>query len=172
MSGADGFYPAGTSIQLTAAPAAGFQFTGWSGNVVSADNPLTFQLNSPSTITANFSGAPASVTITSNVSAQFTIAGAGCPAGTYTASTSVIWTCWCRLQRHGNNASRRTGHTAGFCRLGQTERADESAKRNCITGAVFGMLFTTEHKLTRIDFRTRNHQRVGWILRFGIDRCN
>ena len=108
VSGADGFYPAGTSIQLTAAPAAGFQFTGWSGNVVSADNPLTFQLNSPSTITANFSGAPASVTITSNVSAQFTVAGCRMSGGHIHSIDQHRLDVWCRLHRHGNNATRRT----------------------------------------------------------------
>jgi uncharacterized repeat protein (TIGR02543 family) len=148
VSGADGFYPAGTSIQLTAAPAAGFHFTGWSGNVVSAENPLTFQLNSPSTITANFSGAPASVTISSSVSAQFTIAGSGCPAGTYTASTSVVWTAGVPC-----SVTAITPQGGPDTRQVFVGWADETSVNprtiTALPGAVFGMLFTPEHKLTR-----------------------
>jgi uncharacterized repeat protein (TIGR02543 family) len=148
VSGADGFYAAGTPIQLTAAPAAGYQFTGWSGNVVTTDNPVTFQLNSPSIITANFSAAPASVTITSNVPAQFTVAGSGCPAGTYTASTSIVWTSGVAC-----SVTATTPQGGPDTRYVFAAWSDATAVNpRTITaspGAVFGMQFTPEHKLTR-----------------------
>ncbi len=50
-------YAAGTEVTLTATPASGFTFGGWSGSVDSADantNPLTITVNSDLNITAFF----------------------------------------------------------------------------------------------------------------------
>jgi len=52
-------YSSGTSVQLTATPASGYTFTGWSGDITSTANPVTVTMNSNKTITANFtSGSP------------------------------------------------------------------------------------------------------------------
>src|SRR5262249_282813 len=47
-------YAHGTSIQLTAAPAAGWNFDFWSGDTSGSTNPLTFIITSNKSITANF----------------------------------------------------------------------------------------------------------------------
>jgi uncharacterized repeat protein (TIGR02543 family) len=43
-----------TEVTLTATPDAGFEFAGWSGDVTSADNPLTVTMDANKDITANF----------------------------------------------------------------------------------------------------------------------
>jgi DMSO/TMAO reductase YedYZ molybdopterin-dependent catalytic subunit len=47
-------YASGTQVTITAIPAAGYEFTGWSGDLVSTDNPATVVMNSNMSITANF----------------------------------------------------------------------------------------------------------------------
>ena len=49
-----GTYLEGTELTLTATPAEHYEFTGWTGDVTSTDNPLTVTVNSDMTITANF----------------------------------------------------------------------------------------------------------------------
>jgi hypothetical protein len=46
-------YAPGTSVTLTATPAAGHTFTGWSGDVISATNPLTITMDAPKNMVAN-----------------------------------------------------------------------------------------------------------------------
>jgi uncharacterized repeat protein (TIGR02543 family) len=47
-------YSAGTSVTITATPATGYRFTGWSGDSSGSTNPITVTMNSSKTITANF----------------------------------------------------------------------------------------------------------------------
>lgn len=149
VSGADGFYAAGSAMQLTAVPAAGYQFTGWSGNVVSTANPLAFTLESPSTITANFSATPAAVTFNGNVAAQFALSGTGCPPGNYTLPVSISWTSGvpCLVTIPSPQGGQDT-------RWVFSNWADgSSANPNAITaiaGAAHSLTFITEHKLTRL----------------------
>lgn len=49
-------YAAGSSLSVTAIPATGATFTGWSGAVTGTTNPITITLNANMTLTANFSG--------------------------------------------------------------------------------------------------------------------
>ncbi len=49
-----GVYTAGTLVQLTAVPSTGWQFTSWSGDLVSAANPLSITLDANKIIMANF----------------------------------------------------------------------------------------------------------------------
>lgn len=49
-----GTYPEGGSAELTAIPAEGYGFTGWSGDATGTDNPLTVTVNADMTITASF----------------------------------------------------------------------------------------------------------------------
>ncbi|MBN2806744.1 MAG: DUF3494 domain-containing protein, partial [Prolixibacteraceae bacterium] len=48
-------YAAGASVQLTASPNTGYEFTSWSGDATGNNNPLTVIMNGDKEITANFS---------------------------------------------------------------------------------------------------------------------
>jgi len=52
------FYDDGTTVILTATPAAGFQFTGWSGDLGDATNPATLTMNADKNVTATFTVLP------------------------------------------------------------------------------------------------------------------
>ena len=49
-----GTYDEGATATLTATPAEHYEFTGWTGDVTSTDNPLTITVDGNKTITANF----------------------------------------------------------------------------------------------------------------------
>jgi M6 family metalloprotease-like protein len=51
-----GFYPAGSSVQLTAAPRSRYTFLGWSGDLSGSVNPQVVTLNAPRSVTASFTG--------------------------------------------------------------------------------------------------------------------
>jgi hypothetical protein len=56
-------YLANTSVTLTATPALGYYFTGWSGDMVYVGNAATFDIISSMDITANFALDPLSYTL-------------------------------------------------------------------------------------------------------------
>src|SRR5262249_36119760 len=58
-------YPLGSSLTLTAAPAPGRTFTGWSGDASGSTNPLSVLVDGPKAITATF--VVNSYTLTTNV---------------------------------------------------------------------------------------------------------
>jgi len=47
-------YGSGSQVAITATPAAGYQFTGFTGSINSASNPFTVTMNGAMTVTANF----------------------------------------------------------------------------------------------------------------------
>jgi sugar lactone lactonase YvrE len=75
------FYNSGTSVNLQATPSSGYMFTGWSGSVTGATNPLSLTMAAPMTVTANFalqpnfsiSVSPASQTVTQGGSTTYTV---------------------------------------------------------------------------------------------------
>lgn len=48
-------YPAGSSVTLTATPASGWSFDGWTGDFVSPQNPAGVEVDGPTNVTAVFS---------------------------------------------------------------------------------------------------------------------
>ncbi len=104
-------YNSGTVVTLTPVPAAGYQFTGWSGDLSGSANPGSIAMNAAKNITAGFAQityqltvvagtggtftAPASSPITVNFGAQTTITAAPGPGykfvnWTKTSGTSSI----------------------------------------------------------------------------------
>ena len=78
-----GYYTAGTSVQLTASPGAGYQFSNWSGDVSGSANPQSITMNAPHSVTANFS------TVVSSCSFVLSPSSASLPA----TGTSTVETC-------------------------------------------------------------------------------
>jgi hypothetical protein len=48
------YYPAGSQVKITAAPNAGYSFTGFTGDLTGTTNPQTLTMNVPHTVGANF----------------------------------------------------------------------------------------------------------------------
>jgi hypothetical protein len=63
----DGYYLDGSTVQITANPAAGYTFAGFSGDLAGTTNPQNLLMSSAHNLSAAFVQAPVSVTITSNV---------------------------------------------------------------------------------------------------------
>jgi uncharacterized repeat protein (TIGR02543 family) len=70
-------YNSGSAVALTALPAIGYTFAGWSGDANGADNPLTVTMNSNKNITANFTGMQYRVTLESSPLNAGNLFGAG-----------------------------------------------------------------------------------------------
>ena len=64
-SSTDGYYAAGTSVQLLASAASGYQFTGWSGDLTGMADPQSITMSASHTVTASFI-AVSSITIGSS----------------------------------------------------------------------------------------------------------
>ncbi|MBX0334207.1 InlB B-repeat-containing protein, partial [Pontibacter sp. HSC-14F20] len=58
-------YTAGTVVTLTATPAAGFQFAGWSGNASGSQNPLQLTMDGNKSVTATFTASTTQQQVTS-----------------------------------------------------------------------------------------------------------
>jgi len=65
-----GEYNPGTVVTLTATPATGFEFSGWSGDLSGSNNPATLTMNSNKTVTAIFTP---QMTLTTNTVGSGTI---------------------------------------------------------------------------------------------------
>jgi pectate lyase len=84
-------YAAGTVVTLTATPAAGSQFAGWSGDLSGSANPTTITMSANRTVTATFTTTAGPFTL--NVSANGTGTVSKSPdQATYPAGTVVTLT--------------------------------------------------------------------------------
>ncbi|WP_169336219.1 Ig-like domain-containing protein [Pontibacter roseus] len=67
-------YTSGSTVSLTASPAAGYQFVGWSGDASGTANPLSVTMTANKSITATFQAIPASgYTLTVNTVGSGTV---------------------------------------------------------------------------------------------------
>src|SRR5262249_14883613 len=85
-------YVAGSSVTLTAVPDAGWQFTGWSGDLGGPSNPATIVMDASKNILATFvpivvppsiANPPASLTVNAGDSATFAVGVSGTAPFTY-----------------------------------------------------------------------------------------
>lgn len=81
-------YASTTNVELTAIPNPGYQFTGWSGDASGLVNPITVNMNSAKSVTANFAAISSSYTLTANVSGSGSVAKSPNQAS-YTSGTIV-----------------------------------------------------------------------------------
>jgi len=87
-----GTYEAGTPVTLTASPASGWQFDGWSGDASGSNNPITIIMNGNKTVTATFSKIPPTMyTLTVNIDGEGEVT-LDPPGGTYEEGTPVTLT--------------------------------------------------------------------------------
>lgn len=61
-----GSYDSNSSVTITASPADGYEFTGWSGNASGSTNPLTVTVNGNKNITANFATLKLNLSVTAS----------------------------------------------------------------------------------------------------------
>jgi hypothetical protein len=71
-SSTDGYYNAGSSVQLTATASGTNRFSSFSGDLTGSTNPQNIAMSAPHTVTANFSAAPAALTISKTHAGNFT----------------------------------------------------------------------------------------------------
>ena len=89
-----GIYVAGKVVTMTATPAVGFQFSGWSGDLNDLSNPITLAMNGNKTVTATFTASPPSqhtLTVNKVGSGSVALNSAG-SNGAYPAGTVVTLT--------------------------------------------------------------------------------
>ena len=85
-------YTAGTQVTLTATPATGYQFSGWSGALTGTTNPATITMDANKTITATFTQVgSSSFTLTTSTNGSGSIARSP-DAPSYTSGTVVTLT--------------------------------------------------------------------------------
>jgi len=79
-SSSDGYYNNGTSVQLTAAAGAGYNFANWSGDLGGATNPQSITMSAAHNVTANFNAVVTGCTIgLSALSASLPATGTSSP---------------------------------------------------------------------------------------------
>ena len=92
MNPAGGVYDENTVVSITATPAAGYQFSGWSGDLNGLSNPATITMNSNKNVTATFTEVAAvQYNLTTNVTGLGTIS-LDPPGGIYNEGTVVTVT--------------------------------------------------------------------------------
>ncbi len=92
-----GIYDSGTSVTLTAVPAAGYYFTGWTGDASGTQNPLSFSLTGNKTIGATFARISYVVAVNAengNVSGAGSYESGATATLTATASANYTFTGW------------------------------------------------------------------------------
>lgn len=115
---ADGYWPAGSSVQLLAVPASGKRWTGWTGTVVLTSNPATVLMSGAQSVQATFAAAlPPCAYAVSPSSISFPAAG-GSAGLTVTAASHCSWTAvsnssWLSLANASGTGTATVAITAG-----------------------------------------------------------
>lgn len=114
----DGYYTSGTVVQVSASPATGFQFSGWSGDLSGTATPQNIPMSQPRSVLGNFATLPnCSYSVTPSATAFPASSGAGAievaaPAGCSWAAASN--TSWISITNSGSG----TGNGSVFFSVG------------------------------------------------------
>lgn len=121
-------YAAGTVVTLTATPAAGFVFTGWSGDLSGSANPTTITMSANRTVTATFATSqPGPFTLTVSVTGNGSVSRSPNQA-TYPNGTIVTLTATAGAGSHFNNWSGNLSGSANPATI--TMNANKSVVAN------------------------------------------
>lgn len=82
-------YAAGTIVTLTANPASGYVFSGWSGSISGTSNPVTLTMDGNKSVTATFTQTATNYTLSTSVTGQGSVSPA---SGTFASGTNVTLT--------------------------------------------------------------------------------
>jgi hypothetical protein len=90
-SSPDGYYLDRTSVQITANPATGYTFAGFSGDLGGTANPQNLLMSSARNLSASFVQGPVSVTITSNVTPLAVTVDGNLNPNPYSTPVTFTW---------------------------------------------------------------------------------
>jgi pectate lyase/pectin methylesterase-like acyl-CoA thioesterase len=123
---------AGTPVTLTAVPAAGWQFGGWTGDLTGAANPATITMDANKSVTATFVQVPPAITtqplsqtVTAGSSVTFNVAATGTPPLGY------------QWKKDGTDIA---GASAASLSLANVQAADAGAYAVSVSNAVGSVL--------------------------------
>jgi hypothetical protein len=165
VSPASGSYNSGAQVALTATPASGYQFTGFTGTVNSGSNPLTVTMNSAMTETANFTQTSTQYQLTTSVSpsgggtvspscsggcsygsgSQVTLTATPANGYQFTGFTGTVNSASNPLTVTMNNAMTET---AGFAQSGQTVNVTIATSPANLAITVNGTSYSAPHTFT------------------------
>ena len=137
-------YAAGTVVQLTATPAAGWLFDHWSGDVTGSTNPISITMNGNKSVTAHF------------VKIQYTVTTAVDPAGVGTVTGGGTYDCGdtATLQATATDPSYVFDHWSG----------DLSGSTNPATLTVDGDKSVTAHFVKIHQTECTTFPVSGWVM--------
>jgi uncharacterized repeat protein (TIGR02543 family) len=111
-------YDSGTVVSLAPAPAAGYQFTGWSGDLTGNANPGSITMNGPKSVTATF--AIITYTLTVNPGTGGTVTPTSPTIVNYGAATAITATPGTGYKFVNWTRSQTTGVSIGDSTLAST----------------------------------------------------
>jgi hypothetical protein len=120
-------YDSGSQVTITATPASGYQFTGFTGSTNTSSNPLTLTLTSAMTETANFTPIVYQLTTSVNPSGGGTVTPS-CPSGcSYNSGSQVTITATPASGYQFSNFTGTTNSSTSPLSFTMTGAANETA---------------------------------------------
>ncbi|MBI4894046.1 MAG: BACON domain-containing protein, partial [Acidobacteria bacterium] len=142
VSPASGYVNAGELIQVSASANAGYQFTGFSGDLSGSANPQQLKMDGPRTVTANFSALVGATITTNPAGLEITVDGAA-----YTAPQVFQW-----VPGSQHTISTASPQDAGGTRRNFANWSDGGAQSHTVTApataATYTASFSTQYLLT------------------------
>ncbi|HKQ75856.1 MAG TPA: pectinesterase family protein [Blastocatellia bacterium] len=125
-------HPAGTVVQLTAIPAAGWQFSGWNGDLTGNANPATIVMNSPKSVTAIFTQVTTPPSITTQPASQTAPVGSNVTFSVVANGTAPLGYQW---KKNGSDIPGATGATLTLTNVQLTDAGSYSVVVSNSVGA-------------------------------------